>query len=155
MTKTLNTTLSMLLNTFELINNTLKNHAEPVLYGYTITEMHCIECIGKIENPNVTKISQSLNITRGGVSKMIKKLINKGAIDTYTRDENKKEVYYILTNLGQEVFQAHEKLHQEWNDKDTEFFKQFDKNEIKFALNFLQKYSQHLKDTIKYFERNE
>ena len=155
MTKTLNTTLSMLLNTFELINNTLKNHAEPVLYGYTITEMHCIECIGKIENPNVTKISQSLNITRGGVSKMIKKLINKGAIDTYTRDENKKEVYYILTNLGQEVFQAHEKIHQEWNDKDTEFFKQFDKNEIKFALNFLQKYSQHLKDTIKYFERNE
>lgn len=155
MTKTLNTTLSMLLNTFELINNTLKNHAEPVLSGYTITEMHCIECIGKIENPNVTKISQSLNITRGGVSKMIKKLINKGAIDTYTRDENKKEVYYILINLGQEVFQAHEKLHQEWNDKDTEFFKQFDKNEIKFALNFLQKYSQHLKDTIKYFERNE
>ena len=155
MTKTINTTLSMLLNTFELINNTLKNHAEPVLYGYTITEMHCIECIGKIENPNVTKISQSLNITRGGVSKMIKKLINKGAIDTYTRDENKKEIYYILTNLGQEVFQAHEKIHQEWNDKDTEFFKQFDKNEIEFALNFLQKYSQHLKDTIKYFERNE
>lgn len=155
MTKTLNTTLSMLLNTFELINNTLKNHAEPVLYGYTITEMHCIECIGKIENPNVTKISQSLNITRGGVSKMIKKLISKGAIDTYTRGENKKEIYYILTNLGQEVFQAHEKIHQEWNDKDTEFFKQFDKNEIEFALNFLQKYSQHLKDTIKYFERNE
>lgn len=47
------------------------------------------------------------------------------------------------------------KIHQEWNDKDTEFFKQFDKNEIEFALNFLQKYSQHLKDTIKYFERNE
>lgn len=68
---------------------------------------------------------------------MIKKLISKGAIDTYTRDENKKEIYYILTSLGQEVFQAHEKIHQEWNDKDTEFFKQFDKNEIEFALNFL------------------
>lgn len=40
---------------------------------------------------------------------MIKKLISKGAIDTYTRDENKKEIYYILTNLGQEVFQAYEK----------------------------------------------
>lgn len=148
MTKNLNTTLSTLLNTFELINNALKDHAEPVLSGYTITEMHCIECIGKIENPNVTKISQSLNMTRGGISKMLKKLIGKGTVITYTRDENKKEVYYTLTDLGQAVFHAHEKIHQEWNSKDMEFFKQFEEKEIKFALNFIQKYSEHLKKAI-------
>lgn len=148
MEKDLNTVLSVLWNTFELMNVAMKEHAEPELAGYTITEMHCIEHIGKLENPNVTKISQMLHITRGGVSKLIKKLMQRGAVVSYNSESNKKEIYYRLTPSGEKVFQAHELLHKKWNDKDVEFFKQFNDEEIKFAMDFIKKYTEHLNNTL-------
>ena len=68
-----------------------KNRADPVLSDYTVTEMHCIENIGKTESPNVTKLAAAMNLTRGGVSKMIKKILKKGAAEAYTDEANKKE----------------------------------------------------------------
>ena len=155
MTKNLNTTLSTLLNTFEIINNAFKNHADPILDGYSITDMHCIECIGKIEYSNVTKISQALNLTRSCISKIVKKLIHKEAIVSYVREDNKKEIYYKLTDLGKKVFWAHEKIHEEWNNKDIEFFRRYKAEEVSFAIDFIQKYSEHLMNSIKDFEGSE
>lgn len=101
MTNNLNTLLSNLSNTFDLINDAFKKNADPVLTNYSITEMHCIEHIKKIKNPNVTKLSASLRITRGGVCKIIKRLCAKSAVSPYRLDENKKEIYYTLTETGE------------------------------------------------------
>ncbi len=149
----LNTTLSTLLNTFDLLNISLTKHADPILSGFSITEMHCIECIGKIELPNAAKISRSLNITRGGISKMLKKLICKEAIEAYELEENKKEIYYRLTETGLKIFLAHEKMHKAWNDKDKEFFKQYSEQEAKLIMDFVRKYSEHLKKSLAEIEK--
>ncbi len=50
---------------------------------YGVSEIHCIDFIGKIENPNVTKISESMNMTRGAISKICKKLLNNNLIYKY------------------------------------------------------------------------
>lgn len=39
-------------------------------YGYS--EIHCIDLIGKLEKPNVTKISSKLSMTRSAISKIVK-----------------------------------------------------------------------------------
>ena len=41
-------------------------------YGYS--ETHCIDYIGRLELPNVTKIAEHMGMTRGAISKMTKKL---------------------------------------------------------------------------------
>ena len=151
MTKDLNTLMSQLLNTFVLIDDEFKKHADKILFDYTITELHCLEHIGKIDKPNVTKLSQSLHLTRGGVSKLIKKLINKKVVCSYQLDTNKKEIYYQLTALGRDIFDAHEQIHQKWSAKDLEFLQQFDANQVTFVMTFIQKYSQYLVETLKTF----
>ena len=60
-------------------------------YGYS--ETHCIDNIGRLELPNVTKIAEQMQMTRGAISKMTKKLLAKGLIEKYTLETNKKEVY--------------------------------------------------------------
>ena len=40
-------------------------------YGYS--ETHCIDNIGRLELPNVTKIAEQMQMTRGAISKMTKK----------------------------------------------------------------------------------
>ena len=63
------------------------------LHGYGYSEIHCIDWIGKLDNPNVTKLSSRLSMTRSAISKIIKKLVAKGAITSYKCKDNKKEIY--------------------------------------------------------------
>lgn len=145
----LNTVLSTLLNTFEYISTEMKQYAAPLFDDYSLTEMHCIEHIGKLQDMNVTKLSKSLNMTRGGISKLIKKLLQKQAIIAYHKTNNQKEIYYKLTDIGQDIFAAHEKIHQEWNSQDLKFFKQCKDDEVKIAIKFINQYTQHLKQILK------
>ena len=143
--------LTALLNSFEQAGALYKETADPVLAHYTITEMHCIEKIGRLENPNVTKLAKAMNITRGGISKLVKKIIQRGAVETYVSETNKKEIYYRLTDLGRKVFDAHEKLHKNWRKRDAEFFRKFSEEEIVLGKTFIQKYVKHLDDTLEFF----
>lgn len=46
---------------------------EKALAGYAASEVHCIEFIGKHKYPNVTKMAESMYMTRGAISKLTKK----------------------------------------------------------------------------------
>lgn len=81
-------------------------------YGYS--ETHCIDYIGRLELPNVTKVAEHMGMTRGAISKMTKKLLAKGLIEKYTLETNKKEVYFKLTDQGRLLFDEHAKRHQRW-----------------------------------------
>ena len=69
-----------------------KPKMEKELEGYTPSEVHCIEAIKNIQDPNVKKISDEMFMTRGAISKLTKKLIKKNAIESYRKSENKKEI---------------------------------------------------------------
>jgi len=137
--------LSSLVNALEEADAIYKKQADPILADYTLTEMHCVEKIGKIENPNVTKLATEMNITRGGISRLLKKIRKKGAVETYASDTNKKEVYYRLTPTGRKVFDAHEEIHENWRKYDESFFKKFTAEEIAFGIGFVEKYIKHVK----------
>ncbi len=125
-----------------------------ILINYSFTEMHCIDCIGKIENPNVTKIAMYLNLTKAAISKAIKKLTDKKAVITYKNPDNKKETYYKLTQTGKEVFDKHLKMHENWCEKDKIFFKRFDKKELEITYAVLNKYAEALQERLDGIKEN-
>ena len=73
---------------------------EDSLRGYKLSEIHCIEYIGKNTAPNVTKLAEAFYVTNGAISKMAKKLIKKELIESYQKPDNKKEIYFRLTEHG-------------------------------------------------------
>lgn len=113
------------------------------------SEIHCIECIGKNEDSNVTKLAESFYMTRGAISKMTKKLIQKGVIESYQKSDNKKEVYFRLTSQGQEIYKVHEKLHKEFQERDKVVFEHVTEEQFDLMLSFIEKYSKHLDEEIK------
>ena len=125
-----------------------------ILINYSFTEMHCIDCIGKIENPNVTKIAMYLNLTKAAISKAIKNLTDKKAVITYKNPDNKKETYYKLTQTGKEVFDKHLKMHENWCEKDKIFFKRFDKKELEITYAVLNKYAEALQERLDGIKEN-
>jgi len=115
-------------------------------YGYS--ETHCIDYIGKLERPNVTKIAEQMQMTRGAISKMTKKLLAKGLIEKYTLEKNKKEVYFRLTQSGMELFREHEKRHKLWEERDTQFLLRYSGEEIEILTKFMKEFNVYLEEQI-------
>jgi DNA-binding MarR family transcriptional regulator len=126
-----------------------KSKMEERLKGYKSSEVHYIECIGKNADSNVTKLAESLYMTRGAISKITRRLIEKGVIESYQKPDNKKEIYFRLTELGQRVYEIHEKLHREFQERDKAVFDQVTEEQFSSMLRFLENYSSHLDAEIK------
>jgi len=115
---------------------------------YKSSEVHCIEYIGRNVDSNVTKLAESFYVTRGAISKLSKKLIKKGIIESYQKPDNKKEIYFRLTTQGEEINKIHEKLHKEFQERDKVVFEQITEEQFDSMLRFVEKYSKHLDSEI-------
>ncbi|MFX0549766.1 MarR family transcriptional regulator [Hathewaya histolytica] len=115
---------------------------------YGVSEIHCIDFIGKMEHPNVTKIAQSMNMTRGAISKLCKKLLNNKLIDKYKKPENDKEIYFKLTELGERLYKHHEIKHRQWEERNNKFFKNIDEEDQEVVASFLKKFNNYLDKII-------
>lgn len=117
---------------------------EDSLKGYKSSEVHCIEYIGRNVDSNVTKLAESFYMTRGAISKLTKKLIKKDIIESYQKLDNKKEIYFRLTEQGKVICKIHEELHKEFQQRDKAVFEQVTEEEFDSMLSFVEKYSRHL-----------
>ena len=115
---------------------------------YGDSETHCIDYIGRLELPNVTKIAEHMGMTRGAISKMTKKLLAKGLIEKYTLESNKKEVYFKLTDLGKMLFEEHEKRHKRWEKRDMEFLSHYSTEDVKTVYQFMKEFNHYLEGQI-------
>lgn len=126
-----------------------KQKMEDSLKGYTPSEVHCVETIAKNKEPNVTKLAESLYMTKGAISKLTKKLMEKDLIESYRKPENKKEIYFRLTAQGKVIFEIHEELHKSFRERDKVVFEQITEEQFDSMLAFVKKYSSHLDAEIK------
>jgi Transcriptional regulators len=77
-----------------------KFRMEDNLKGYKPSEVHCIEYIGRNVDSNVTKLAESFYMTRSAISKITKKLIKKGLIESHQKPDNKKKFILGLRSNG-------------------------------------------------------
>jgi len=126
-----------------------KDKMEEGLKGFKSSEVHCIEYIENNVDSNVTQLAEAFYVTRGAISRMTKKLIQKGLIESYQKSENKKEIYFRLTEEGKEIYKIHEDLHKEFQERDKAVFEQVTEEEFDSIISFVEKYSRHLDAEIK------
>lgn len=127
---------------------------EDRLKDYTSSEVHCIEYIEKNEDSNVTKLAESFYMTTGAITKLTKKLIQKGLIESYKKPDNKKEIYFKLTDEGKVIYKIHEDLHKEFRQRDKVILDQLTEEQFNSMLTFTEKYSKHLDEEIKKLSPN-
>nr|WP_242704524.1 MarR family transcriptional regulator [Enterococcus sp. 665A] len=129
---------------FNKINWLNKPKMEESLKGYTSSEVHCVEFIGNHPLSNVTQLAEGMYMTRGAISKLTKKMVKKGLIESYQKPDNKKEIYFDLTEQGKRVFQIHEALHNEFQNRDKVVFDQLTEEQFTGILRFIDSYNEHL-----------
>lgn len=128
---------------------------EDQLRDHKPSEVHCIEYIGKHPDCNVTRLAENFYMTRSAISKMTKKLMEKGLIESYQKPDNKKEIYFKLTEKGKEIEHIHERLHREFQERDAAVFEHITDEQYDSMLAFIHHYSQHLDQYIQPVNRDE
>ena len=142
-------------NLFEKMSwlNTLK--MKNSLKSYKSSEVHCIEYIEKNTDVNVTKLAEAFYMTKGAITKVTQKLMDKNVIESYQKKDNKKEIYFRLTSKGKEVFEVHEKLHDEIKKRDSAVFESMSNRQFEDILRFMEDYSRHLDSEIENYNKAE
>jgi DNA-binding MarR family transcriptional regulator len=115
----------------------LKHKDDGILEEMSLAEVHCVDRVGSIEQPNVTKIATSMRLTRGAISKVSKKLLAKGLIEDYQDPGNKKEVYFRLTESGWTVFRRHQEIHGDVQAAWSSLFERYSSAEQEVIRRFL------------------
>jgi DNA-binding MarR family transcriptional regulator len=76
------------------------------------SEVHTLCFIGKVPGIRITDLSVRLGVTKGAVSKIAKKMEEKGLIEKYREPGNDKEVLVRLTLTGKKAYLGHEEHHK-------------------------------------------
>ncbi|MFP4976721.1 MarR family transcriptional regulator [Paenibacillus sp. CN-4] len=128
---------------FRLVNKKPKEYVPGMVLHYS--EIHMIEAIGRNPDCKLTDISNILSITKGTASKTITRLADKGLVSRYQLEDNKKEVYFRLTELGQQAFDGHYAFHElRSSDIDREF-DTYTPEQQQLILDCIQRYTEELK----------
>lgn len=113
------------------------------------SEIHTIESIGKNQEINVTGLADVMGITKGAVSQMIGKLIQKGLVIKSKDPFNDKEVRLGLTPRGWSAFAGHEKFHSSIYEDIINNFSNISSEHIDLFQGVLNKIETHMDDYMK------
>ncbi len=112
--------------------------------GMSLSELHVIECIGQNGLMNVTAITTEMGMTKGAISKICTKLFQKQFVEKMQMVDNQKEIFFRLTERGNEIYKAHEKLHKQAEEKWLLLLDGYTKEEQDFIQRFIKDVSDRL-----------
>ncbi len=137
--------LRLVLEYTNLSDETDKLHSRDSLSGYDNSELNCLDAIGRMEHPNVTALAEEMRMTKGAISKILRKLSDKGAVEPYQLGANRQKVFYRLTDIGQVLFDAHRERHRGWEERELSFFRSLPEEELAAAIRFFSDYNTDLR----------
>lgn len=114
-----------------------KGYKEFLDANLSLAECHVIDCIGGSERVNTTAIARKMNMTKGGISKITAKLLKKQMIEVCRLNNNQKETYFMLTQLGEKAFQMHAALHEQVGKRIADYFSSYSYEQVLDANQFL------------------
>lgn len=109
----------------------------------SITEVHVIEAIDKVEVKTMGNIARKLRVTLGTLTTSMDRLVKKGFVKRVYDENDRRKVLIELLDDGIEVLKEHTKFHEEMLEK---LFLDTTIQEDELLINSLNNISQFFKD---------
>ncbi|WP_312114924.1 MarR family transcriptional regulator [Brevibacillus reuszeri] len=120
-----------------LIENAPNREVAKLVQDMTVMELHVVDAIGRLGPVNGITISKQFAIPKGSVSKITRRLLAKQVISKELLPQNKKEVLFRTTSVGNEVFDLHSKLHERIEVGVTRFLQKYTEEELRLMIRVL------------------
>lgn len=110
----------------------------------TPAEAHLVESVHNHPDANANELARILGYTKSNLSLRTAKLCDKGLIQRYNKDGNRKEIYYRVTPRGQALYDAHARFHLDLNRPIYQKYLSFSADQKTFLCGFLKEYADYL-----------
>ncbi|OAB40909.1 MarR family transcriptional regulator [Paenibacillus macquariensis subsp. defensor] len=121
-----------------LIQNSPNPVVAELMKDMTVLMLHVLDAIGKLEPINGITISKQFGISKGSVSKITRKLLDKHIILIEYLPDNKKEILFRTTPVGKEIYHLHRALHHYIDINVNRFLQRYKEDELRFLVNALR-----------------
>lgn len=78
----------------------------------TVTQMHYLETISTLNNPNITELASKMQLTKPTVTVAVDKLIEKEYLFKVQSDEDRRSAHLHLTKKGEHINRMHLYAHE-------------------------------------------
>lgn len=120
-----------------MIQNSPSPIVAELMKEMTVVMLHVLDAIGKLEPVNGITISKQFGISKGSISKITRKLVDRQIIFMEYLPDNKKEILFRTTSLGREIYHLHRALHHQIDINVNGFLQRYKENELQFLVNAL------------------
>jgi len=107
----------------------------------TASQMHYLEIIFAMNNPNITELATEMNLTKPSVTVALDRLIEKGYVTKIQSDEDRRSSHLHLTKKGLRINQMHEHAHARFAELMAE---SLDQSELDQLTGLLEKLTMKL-----------
>lgn len=105
----------------------------------TTAQMHYLEIINEMCNPNITELATEMKLTKPTVTVALDKLILKGYVAKIQSDEDRRSSHLHLTKKGMQINQMHERAHTQFAELMEEMLEPVELEELTVLLEKLTK----------------
>jgi len=113
------------------------------------SEIHVIVAIGNNQGKTVTEISKKFGITKGAISQVVNKLLEKGFINKERNKAYGKEIILSLTKKGQKAFKIQDKFHQKMEIEFINHLETFTPQEIDSFMEIMAQIEEYIDTFLK------
>jgi DNA-binding MarR family transcriptional regulator len=106
------------------------------LLSLTHTQMHYLETINLLHNPNITELARSLGLSKPTVKVAIDKFIEKDFLYKVQSDDDRRSAHLHLTEKGKLIDQMHDYYHKRIAES---FYRNLSKVELETLVRLLNK----------------
>jgi DNA-binding MarR family transcriptional regulator len=122
-----------------LMEHISDDRLKKLLPRLSVSSLHVLDIINTHEDIKGVDIARDMEITKGAVSKITRKLLDQGLIRKTQLPDNLKEIYFSVTPLGAELAELHRIFHQEQDQKAMGLLTSFDAASLEIVADFLEK----------------
>lgn len=114
----------------------------------TVAEIHTIDAIGKNGSINLINLSKIMGVTKGSVSQMIYKLVDKGLVNKSVSPNSDREIVITLTEKGQQAFEGHKQMHIDSALKMNSIVESMPQEVLAASLKYLVSFEERLDELL-------
>ncbi len=94
-------------------------------------ESYMVKDIGDAPGITLTELSKIEKKTKGACSKILRKLIERGLVVQERNEDNLREYFLTLTELGEQVYISHRKLNEYYSNRAQKMLECFSDDELR------------------------
>ncbi len=132
------TIVNKIIYTLEEMDRSKKNiRTDFSEHGLSYSELLFINTIYENPGSNAAQLARILDVSRVAITQWANSLEYKKIIERYTKDGNKKEKYFKLTQVGLMVLKKYHKYYEDSNKNLCNYIRNLNTDERELIMDFL------------------